>query len=199
FSMGRFLNLFMLLTFAYAMVNYYDSSIPGLGFSIKGFIDGGQISAPTTEPAFADLASLPGESCGTAGFRRLLHGSDRDLPGSVCLRGAVACSTPRAALPGDGTPDSGVGHAANSGSISVAAGAEISTAGSRCDLWQRLRRPHPRHGDGGSGHRAASALAESLCGTAGGFHPARMSGPRHRLESTSVTPDLTKLFCILQL
>src|SRR6204780_1966021 len=41
FSMGRFLNLFMLLTFAYAMVNYYDSAIPGLGFSIKGFIDGG--------------------------------------------------------------------------------------------------------------------------------------------------------------
>src|SRR6202142_3977009 len=44
FSMGRFLNLFMLLTFAYAMVNYYDSSIPGLGFSIKGFIDGGTTS-----------------------------------------------------------------------------------------------------------------------------------------------------------
>jgi TrbL/VirB6 plasmid conjugal transfer protein len=41
FSMARFLNLFMLLTFAYAMVNYYDSAIPGLGFSIKGFIDGG--------------------------------------------------------------------------------------------------------------------------------------------------------------
>src|SRR5208282_6498832 len=38
FSMGRFLNLFMLLTFAYAMVNYYDSAIPGLGFSIKSFI-----------------------------------------------------------------------------------------------------------------------------------------------------------------
>jgi type IV secretory pathway VirB6-like protein len=31
----------MLLSFAYAMVNYYDSAIPGLGFSIKGFIDGG--------------------------------------------------------------------------------------------------------------------------------------------------------------
>src|SRR6202050_5020994 len=44
FSMGRFLSLFMLLTFAYVMVNYYDSSIPGLGFSIKGFIDGGTIS-----------------------------------------------------------------------------------------------------------------------------------------------------------
>jgi type IV secretory pathway VirB6-like protein len=42
--MGRFLNLFMLLTFAYAMVNYYDSSIPGLGFSLKGFIDGGTIN-----------------------------------------------------------------------------------------------------------------------------------------------------------
>ena len=34
----------MLLTFAYAMVNYYDTSIPGLGFSIKGFIDGGTIN-----------------------------------------------------------------------------------------------------------------------------------------------------------
>src|SRR6202030_356779 len=44
FSMGRFLNLFMLLTFAYVMVNYYDSSIPGLGFSIKGFIDSGTIN-----------------------------------------------------------------------------------------------------------------------------------------------------------
>ena len=44
FSMGRFLNLFMLLTFAYVMVNYYDSSIPGLGFSIKSFIDGGTIN-----------------------------------------------------------------------------------------------------------------------------------------------------------
>jgi len=44
FSMGRFLNLFMLLTFAYVMVNYYDSSIPGIGFSIKGFIDGGTIN-----------------------------------------------------------------------------------------------------------------------------------------------------------
>ncbi len=44
FSMGRFLNLFMLLTFAYVMVNYYNSSIPGLGFSIKGFIDGGTIN-----------------------------------------------------------------------------------------------------------------------------------------------------------
>jgi hypothetical protein len=32
FSMGRFLNLFMLLTFAYAMVNYYDSSSPDLAF-----------------------------------------------------------------------------------------------------------------------------------------------------------------------
>jgi hypothetical protein len=34
----------MLLTFAYAMVNDYDSSIPGLGFSLKGYIDGGTIN-----------------------------------------------------------------------------------------------------------------------------------------------------------
>jgi hypothetical protein len=39
--MGRFLNLFMLLTFAYAMVAFYDSAIPGIGYSLKGFINGG--------------------------------------------------------------------------------------------------------------------------------------------------------------
>jgi len=44
FSMGRFFNLFMLLTFAYVMVNYYDSSIPGLGVSLNGLIDGGTIN-----------------------------------------------------------------------------------------------------------------------------------------------------------
>ena len=41
FSMARFVNLFMLLTFAYVMVRFYDNSIPGVGFSLKGFINGG--------------------------------------------------------------------------------------------------------------------------------------------------------------
>jgi type IV secretory pathway VirB6-like protein len=41
FSMARFISLFMLLTFAYAMVAFYDSAIPGIGLSLKGFINGG--------------------------------------------------------------------------------------------------------------------------------------------------------------
>jgi hypothetical protein len=44
FSVGRFLNLFVLLTFAYVMTAFYDTSIPGLGFSLKGFVDGGTTS-----------------------------------------------------------------------------------------------------------------------------------------------------------
>lgn len=44
FNVGRFLNLFMLLTFAYVMTAFYDTSIPGLGFSLKGFVDGGTTS-----------------------------------------------------------------------------------------------------------------------------------------------------------
>jgi hypothetical protein len=44
---------------------------------------------------------------------------------------------------------------------------------------------------------APRAPWQNPSGTAGGFHPARMSGPRHRLESTIVTPDPTKLFCLL--
>jgi len=38
FSMGKFLNFVMLLSFAYAFVYYYDSAIPGVGYSLTGFI-----------------------------------------------------------------------------------------------------------------------------------------------------------------
>ena len=41
FSMARFMNLFMLLSFAYIMVAFYDSAIPHVGYSLKGFINGG--------------------------------------------------------------------------------------------------------------------------------------------------------------
>jgi hypothetical protein len=41
FSMARFFSLFMLLTFAYVMVAFYDGAIPGVGLSLKGFINGG--------------------------------------------------------------------------------------------------------------------------------------------------------------
>ena len=34
----------MLLTFAYCFVKFYDSSIPGIGYSLKGFISGGTSS-----------------------------------------------------------------------------------------------------------------------------------------------------------
>ena len=41
FNMAKFLNFFMLITFAYTMVKFYDSSIPGVGYSLRGFINGG--------------------------------------------------------------------------------------------------------------------------------------------------------------
>ena len=41
FSMGKFLNFFLLITFAYTMVKFYDSSIAGVGYSLRGFINGG--------------------------------------------------------------------------------------------------------------------------------------------------------------
>jgi hypothetical protein len=74
FSMARFLNLFMLMTFAYAMVNYYDSSIPGLGFSIKSFIDGG-----TT-----NLVALIGAD-GSATMLNEIHAASSLLLGGIDL------------------------------------------------------------------------------------------------------------------
>lgn len=41
FSIGRFVSFFLLITFAYVLVKFYDSSIPGIGYSLKGFINGG--------------------------------------------------------------------------------------------------------------------------------------------------------------
>src|ERR1700749_1831896 len=41
FSVGRFLSFFLLITFAYAFVKYYDGAIPGIGYSLKGFVSGG--------------------------------------------------------------------------------------------------------------------------------------------------------------
>ena len=41
FNMAKFLNFFLLITFAYAFVKFYDSAIPGIGFSLQGFVRGG--------------------------------------------------------------------------------------------------------------------------------------------------------------
>ena len=41
FSMAKFLNFFMLITLAYCFVTFYDSTIPGIGFSLQGFVRGG--------------------------------------------------------------------------------------------------------------------------------------------------------------
>src|ERR1700731_5401836 len=73
FSMGRFLNLFMLLTFAYVMVNYYDSSIPGLGFSLRGFIDGGTIN----------LMNVIGSDGSTTMLSEINAGSPKTGPGRL--------------------------------------------------------------------------------------------------------------------
>jgi type IV secretory pathway VirB6-like protein len=48
FNMGRFLNFVMLISFAYAFVYYYDSAIPGVGYSLTGFIKQGTSSLADT-------------------------------------------------------------------------------------------------------------------------------------------------------
>lgn len=44
FSVAKFCSFFMLITFAYCFVKFYDGSIPGIGNSLKGFISGGTSS-----------------------------------------------------------------------------------------------------------------------------------------------------------
>ena len=48
FNMGKFLNFFILITFAYTFVKFYDSAIPGIGYSLKGFISQGTTNLAQT-------------------------------------------------------------------------------------------------------------------------------------------------------
>ena len=44
FNVAKFLNFFLLITFAYCFVKFYDGSIPGIGYSLKSFVSGGTSS-----------------------------------------------------------------------------------------------------------------------------------------------------------
>lgn len=44
FSIGRFMSFFVLITFAYCFVKFYDSQIPAIGYSLRGFVSGGTSS-----------------------------------------------------------------------------------------------------------------------------------------------------------
>lgn len=44
FNVARFLEFFLLITFAYCFVKFYDGAIPGIGYSLKGFVSGGTSS-----------------------------------------------------------------------------------------------------------------------------------------------------------
>jgi hypothetical protein len=44
FSVAKFCSFFLLITFAYCFVKFYDGSIPGIGYSLKGFISRGTSS-----------------------------------------------------------------------------------------------------------------------------------------------------------
>jgi hypothetical protein len=44
FNLAKFVSFFVLMTFAYCFVRFYDGAIPGIGYSLKGFISGGTSS-----------------------------------------------------------------------------------------------------------------------------------------------------------
>lgn len=44
FNVGKFLSFFLLITFAFCFVKFYDGSIPGIGYSLKSFVSAGTSS-----------------------------------------------------------------------------------------------------------------------------------------------------------
>lgn len=73
FSMSRFISFFILITFAYTLVRYYDSAIPGVGSSLKGFINGGA----------QNLVSLIGTDSTDAMMNELSQAQQKAGPGMV--------------------------------------------------------------------------------------------------------------------
>jgi hypothetical protein len=73
FSMGKFLSFFILITFAYTMVRFYDSSIPGIGYSLKGFVNGGA----------QQLVGLIGTDSASSILRTLQQAESKEGPGMM--------------------------------------------------------------------------------------------------------------------
>lgn len=44
FNVAKFLDFFLLITFAYCFVKFYDGTIPGIGYSLKSFVSSGTSS-----------------------------------------------------------------------------------------------------------------------------------------------------------
>ena len=90
FSIAKFFNFFLLITFAYCFVKFYDSSIPGIGYSLKGFISGGTSS----------LVDYIGNDSTPRGPRHDPHGvgqasevSHRHSPSRTCLFAPTRCKS----------------------------------------------------------------------------------------------------------
>ena len=47
FNFARFIHFVVLASFAYTLIEFYDSAIPGVGYSFKDFIASGPIVWPT--------------------------------------------------------------------------------------------------------------------------------------------------------
>src|SRR5260370_18828943 len=84
FHMGKFLNFFMLITFAYIMVRYYDTTILGLSFSLRSLIRDGSngivstIGADTTNNMLDSIDGIlmqagPGMAIFTAPYALIVY------------------------------------------------------------------------------------------------------------------------------
>lgn len=73
FHVGKFLSFFMLITFAYVLVRYYDTGIPGIGYSLKGFINGGA----------QQLVSLIGTDSAASILNTLRQAESKEGPGMM--------------------------------------------------------------------------------------------------------------------
>jgi hypothetical protein len=71
FNIAKFISFFMLITFAYCFVKFYDSSIPGIGYSLKSFVSGGTSSLGRLHRKRLDAGSADHHSYGTWKGRNL--------------------------------------------------------------------------------------------------------------------------------
>jgi putative transposase len=79
--------------------------------------------------------------------------------------------------------------AADSRSVSVGRSAQVFDPPSRCKLRKRSHRSCESHGDKGSGHGGAIALAKSIRGAANRIHSPGVPGPRDCVERKVVAAD----------
>ena len=145
-------------------------------------VHGRGLHGQTAQAFVAHLADLPGEPRRGPRQHRLLHRADGEVHGPVRLPGARSPPSSGGPFQRHHEPDDGLDRATGRRGVPLGRGSPIPVARPRQRLRLLVSAAGEEHWHRGGGHRRPFAVAVPLRGATDREYPARVFGPRHRLQ-----------------